>query len=212
MNDADPIRAYLVEFSRLLSHSSRNADRVRREVEDHLYETADELCRQGIEPRLAAARAVERFGAPVDVLEQFTLEAPIECEVDVMFRYLLMPTAAITCAFGALFFVFSFLDDAPPAVFAAKIVAATVMIGCSVILFRQGWTTKPLGSWNRWLALAAALASIAIGSAHAVWTTHLGLVTMDWEYYSFVAAGLMGLQGVFAVMELLNVRPPTQLV
>jgi hypothetical protein len=212
MNRDDRIEAYLQEFARQLQFHGFHSRRVLDEIRDHLQETMDELCRQGMEPAAAAAAAIERFGSPPEVVERFELETPLESEVEIMIRYLLMPVAVLTFLFGALFMVGSLFDDAHVSMFVSKLVASAIMMGCSVILFYQGWTTGPLGNWQRGLALAAALLSIMIGSMGGVFTAHLGLVTKDWEMYGFVGGGLLILQGVLATIELVwDGKPPVNL-
>ena len=174
--------------------------RVIAETRDHLQEAIDELICEGMEPKAAATLAIERFGLPNEVIEQFELEAPLESEVEVMIRYLLMPVSVLTFLFGAVFMVGSFTDDAHTSMLITKIVASAIMMGCSAIVFCQGWTTRPLQKWERGLALTAALLSIVIGSMGGVFTAHLGLVTHDWEMYGFAGAGLLVLQGVLAVV------------
>ncbi len=184
------VEKYLQEFARQLRIRGCQPRRVLAEINDHLREAIDELRREGMEPEAAVALAIERFGSPAEVIERFELEAPLESEVETMISYFLMPVAALTFLFGALFMVGSWFDDAPPAMFITKIVASAIMMGCSAILLYQGWTTRPLGNWERGFALAAALLSIVVGSMGSVFTAHLGLVTHDWEMYGFAGAGL----------------------
>ena len=200
MSGDDMVEEYLQEFARQLRIQGRQSRRILAEIKDHLREAIDELIRDGIEPEAAAAMAIERFGSPSEVVERFELEAPLESEVEIMIRYLLMPVAVLTFLFGALFMVGSLHDDAHGSMFVTKLVASAIMMGCSAILFYQGWTTRPLANWERALALAAALLSIMIGSMGGVFTAHLGLVTNDWEMYGFAGAGLLVLQGVLAVV------------
>ena len=127
-----------------------------------------------------------------------------------MIRYLLRSVAVLTFVFGALFFILSWFDDAPPAMFTAKAAVSAIVMACSFILLFQVWVTQP-HRWERELTLAVALISIMIGSAGAVWTVHLGLVTGDWEGYGFVVGGLILLQGVFAAVDALNAERPKQM-
>ncbi len=204
------IDEYLQEFARTLRHRSRLARRIVDEVDDHLHEAIQELTDSGFDPETAARMAIERFGSPAEVIERFNLEAPLESEVDVMIRYLLMPVAVLAFLFGAMFMVGSLHDDAPAPMLLTKLVASAIMMGCSAILFYQAWTTRPLRKWERGMALAAALLSIIIGSMGGVFTAHLGLVTHDWEMYGFAGAGLLVLQGVLAAVgPVMNDRPLT---
>jgi hypothetical protein len=208
MIDSDPIRAYLDDLARRLRARSFRSRRVLEEIETHLRDSADALMRQGFDPGTAAEQAIERFGSPTQVLRQFEFEAPFESEVDIMIGKLLMPVAALSVLFGSVFLVASQFDDAPRAMYLVKLIVSAFVIGSSAILFHQAWTTKPLAAWHRGLELASALLSIAIGSAGASFTIHLGLVTHDWEMYGFVGAGLLLLQGVLATVGLLNAAPP----
>ena len=122
-----------------------------------------------------------------------------------MIRYLQMSVAALTFLFGAVFLAFSGFDDARHAMFVTKIVASIMIMACSFVLFHQGWTTKPLANWQRGLALASSIVSIALGSAGGVFTAHLGLVTGDWESYAFFGAALLLLQGTLATLPLVLV-------
>jgi HAAS len=210
MSDVDPIDDYLREFAQQLPIRGRQANRVLHEINDHLRELADELCSQGMEPAAAATKAIERFGSPSEVRERFDLEAPLESEVDAMFRYVLMSVAALTFAFGAAFMIFSGFDDARPTMLITKLVASAIMMACSSVVFHQGWSVQPLANWQRAMVLASALLSIAIGSAGAVFTAHLGLVTRDWEMYGFVGAALLILQGTLATTHITIAQAPSQ--
>jgi hypothetical protein len=200
MTEFDPIQHYLEEFSRQLPPHGRHANRVLREIEDHLCQTADQLRHQGIEPAEAARLAVQRFGAPRDVFAQFELEAPIESEVMVMVRYLLINVACVTLLFAAAFLILGWFDDAPTTVFVAKVVVSTLILGCSFVLLYRLRTTKPMQLRERGIVMGCGLISIVLGVAGAVWTAHLGLTTGDWEYYGFGGAGLLVLQGALAAM------------
>jgi hypothetical protein len=210
MNDVDAIKDYLAKLSQQPPFRGRGARRILREIGDHLREAADELHRQGMDPAAAASKAVERFGSQSELCKLFDLESPIESEEDAMIRYLLMSVAGLSFAFGGVFLVCSGFDDARHAMFISKLVASAIIMACSLTIFYQGWTTKPLANWQRGLALASALMSIAIGSAGGVFTAHLGLVTQDWEMYGFVGAGLLVLQGVLAAMNLMAPHSPGQ--
>jgi hypothetical protein len=202
---SDPIQAFLNEVAQKMPARSLRARRLLQEFEDHLRERADQLRLNGMNEEEAAVAAIAQFGSPDEVLQRFELESPIESEVDAMFRYVLMSVAALTFVFGAVFLAFSGIDDARGAMFITKLVASFVIMACSFALFYQGWTTKPLANWQRALALASALVSIALGSMGAVFTAHLGLVTHDWEMYGFFGAGLLVLQGTLATMPLVIV-------
>jgi hypothetical protein len=200
MTELDPIQAYLIELTRLLPRRNWRTKRALEEIETHLYESAERLTREGMQPAAAAVDAVGRFGTPREVIERFELEAPFESEVEAMLRYCLMPTAVLSFLFGAVLMVTAWFDETRHDLFVFKLVIAATMMVCSVVLFHQGWATRPPRNWQRGLALAAALASIMIGSAGSVFTAHLRFVTHDWQMYGFVAAGLLILQGVLAVI------------
>jgi hypothetical protein len=202
MSGLDPIEDYLARLSQQPPFRGRGARRILQEIGTHLREAADELRRQGLDPTAAAAKAIERFGSPAVVCELFDLESPIESEEDTMIRYLLMSVACLTFTFGAVFLIFSAFDDARHAMFISKLVASAIIMASSFILFHQGWTTKPLANWQRGLALGSALLSIALGSAGAVFTAHLGLVTKDWQLYGFLGAALLVIQGTLATLPL----------
>jgi HAAS len=201
MNGNSMIDQYLQEFARTLRLRSRLSRRVLDEVNDHLREAVKNLVDSGVDPETAARMAIERFGSPAQVVERFETEAPLESEVEMMLRYVLMPVAAMSFLFGGLFFGGAWCDDASSVMHLSKLIAASIVVSCSVILFYQGWVTRPLRPWERALALIAALVSIMIGSMGGVFTAHLGLVTHDWEMYGFAGAGALVLQGVLGVVS-----------
>jgi hypothetical protein len=198
----DPIQVFLNEVAGKMPARSMRARRLLEEFEDHLWERASRLQRQGMNEEEAFAAAIAQFGSSDEVLRRFELESPIESEVDAMLRYLQMSVAALTFLFGAVFLAFSGFDDDRHAMFITKIVASIMIMACSFVLFHQGWTTKPLATWQRGLALASSIVSIALGSAGGVFTAHLGLVTGDWESYAFFGAALLLLQGTLATLPL----------
>ncbi len=120
-----------------------------------------------------------------------------------MIRYLQMSVAALTFLFGTVLLAFSGFDDTRHGMFVTKIVASIMIMACSFVLFHQGWTTKPLANWQRGLALASSIVSIALASAGGVFTVHLGLVTHDWQAYAFFGAALLLLQGTLVVLPLI---------
>jgi hypothetical protein len=198
----ETIQEFLNEVAGKMPARSLRARRLLEEFEDHLWEKASQLQRQGMNEEEAVAAAIAQFGSPDEVLQRFELESPIESEVDAMIRYLQMSVAALTFLFGAVFLAFSGFDDDRHAMFITKIVASIMIMACSFVLFHQGWTTKPLATWQRGLALASSIVSIALGSAGGVFTAHLGLVTGDWEAYAFFGAALLLLQGTLATLPL----------
>jgi hypothetical protein len=199
---SESIQAFLDDIARRMPARSLRALRLLEEFHDHLLEKASQLQRQGVNEEEAAAAAIAQFGTPDEVLQRFELESPIESEVDAMIRYLQMSVAALTFLFGAVFLAFSGFDDDRHAMFITKIVASLMIMACSFVLFHQGWTTRPLANWQRGLALASSIVSIALGSAGGVFTAHLGLVTGDWESYAFFGAALLLLQGTLATLPL----------
>lgn len=200
MTDWDPIQAYLIEFARRLPDHGRRANRALQEVEDHLREEESELCRQGLEPADATVAAIERFGSSSEILRQFELQAPLESEVPTMVRSTLTPIAALTTVFAAMFFIFAWIDDAPPAETIAKVLLAVVVIAYNAILLLHLWMHRPARAWMPWLVFGGGIVLIAIGSAGFVWTAHLGLTTGDWESYGFVVAALLVLEGALATV------------
>jgi hypothetical protein len=198
----DPIQAFLKVVARKMPFRSLRARRLLQEFEDHLRERADQLRLDGMNEEEAAVAAIAQFGSPDEVLQRFEMESPIESEVDAMIRYLLMSVACLTFLFSAVFLAVSGFDDTRHAMFVTKLVASVVIMACSFALFHQGWATKPLANWQRGLALASALISIVLGSAGAVFTAHLGLVTSDWRMFGFFGAALLLLQGTLATMPL----------
>jgi hypothetical protein len=203
--NSDPIQAFLNDIARKMPARSLRALRLLEEFEDHLRERASQLQREGVNEEEAVAAAIAQFGSAGEVLRRFELEFPIESEVDAMIRKLQMSVAALTFLFGAVFLAFSGFDDDRHAMFITKIVASIVIMACSFVLFHQGWTTRPLANWQRGLALASSIVSIALGSAGGVFTAHLGLVTGDWESYAFFGAALLLLQGTLATLPLVLV-------
>ena len=199
MSEIDPIDAYVNEFFRHLPGRSRRARRALREIEDHLRERTEALCRNGMESLVAAEAAIERFGAPSEVMRQFELQAPLESEV--MMRYVLTLLATLTSAFAALMFVFSWLDDASAAGLIAKIGLSCMIIGYNAILLLRLWTQKSRTAWAHWFIFGGAMLMIAVGSAGFVWTAHLGRITGDWESYGFVVATLLVFEGVLAAVQ-----------
>jgi len=65
----NPIADYLEELAALLRRNRRS--RIIAEVRAHLLESAAADPLHGVDPHLAALRAVERFGSPVRVATQF---------------------------------------------------------------------------------------------------------------------------------------------
>jgi hypothetical protein len=198
-----PIRAYIDELSRMLPPRSGRAKRLLVEIEDHLRESASQLCSRGLSPDEAATAAVAQFGSPQQIVDRFELEFPIESEVDAMLRYILMTVAAFTCLFGGALLALSGFDDARHGMFVTKIVASVVIALCCMTVFYSAWTRKSLSTGQRGVVLASALISIMVGSMGAVFTAHLGLVTHDWQTYGFAGAGLLVLQGALATVPLL---------
>jgi hypothetical protein len=201
----DPIQAYISDFASRLPCHGRRANRVLHEIEDHLRETTDYLCRQGMNPAEAARAAVGRVGTPNELIRQFDIEAPIESEVPIMVRSILLLAALLSTLFAGLFCVMAWFDDAPIAWLIMKTLVSALIMGCSMILFGQAWGHTISLRWERELAVASALLSVAFGSAGGVFTAHLGIVTHDWEMYGFVGAALLILQGVLAAIRLLEV-------
>jgi hypothetical protein len=199
----DPIQIFLNEVARKMPARSLRAQRLLEEFEDHLRERASQFQSQGLNEEEAGVAALVQFGSPDEVLQRFELESPLESEVDAMIRYLQMSVAGLTFLFSAVLLAFSGFDDARHAMFITKIVASVVIMACSFALFHQGWTTKPLANWQRGLALASSIVSIALASAGGVFTAHLGLVTRDWQAYGFFGAALLLLQGTLAVLPLI---------
>ncbi|MCI0332855.1 MAG: permease prefix domain 1-containing protein [Planctomycetes bacterium] len=199
MTDDDPIQTYLMEFARRLPSHTRRAERAVVEIEDHLRERAEELCRKGMDARAAAKVAIEQFGDISRILRQFELQAPLNCEEQPMLRNFMTAVAALTTLFAGMIFVFSWLDDAGPTSLAAKLFGAVVIIAYNIVLLARLWT-RDSRLWMRWVVSCGGLLLIAIGSAGFVWTAHLGLATGDWESYGFVAAALLVIEGVFAAL------------
>jgi HAAS len=207
MTDADPIREYLDEFARQFSCRGRRARRVLCEIEEHLRDAAQELREQGIEPAAAAAKACERFGSPEEIWRQFDRSSLVDDEVMTMLRMTMTAVVVLTTIMAGLFFVFSWLGDAPPAVQAVKMLISAAIVGYNLLLLHQLWLARVQQALEDWCVFAGALLLVATGSAGIVWTAHLGQVTGDWEFYGFVIGGLLMAEGALATLQLLARSP-----
>ncbi len=69
--DSDPIDAYLDRLLVELSGRARNVRRILAEVDDHLHDAVDEGIAEGLSPRDAEQRALDRFGSPAAVARRF---------------------------------------------------------------------------------------------------------------------------------------------
>jgi hypothetical protein len=195
----DRIDDYLQEVAGLFPQNSLRARRALKEIENHLRERADQLQCQGIDAETAATTAVERFGKAIDVFHQFEVQAPFESEVDTMIRNVLTGITGLTTAFAALFFVFSFYDDAAVLTTIAKLLLSTAILGFNLVSLYWLWRQRGERPWLRWAVFAGALFLVILGSAGFAWTAHLGLLTGDWESYGFLMSALLVFQGCFTV-------------
>ena len=200
MNQSGPIRKYLSDLATSLSSRNYPTERILPEIEDHLYQRADQLRAEGWQPDEAEQEAITRFGAISRVVSQFQQQPPLPCEERIMFRRSLIALVALTSVYAALHVIFSLLNE-PTAIWTyVKIAYAVIVIGYGTLVLHWQWAARQLGEIQRWGIFIGGLALIEIGTANIVWTAHLGLVSGDWEYYGFVGGGLISLLGALAAI------------
>lgn len=65
------VDAYLLALDRSLSAGASRRERILTEVEGHLRDCVDALIARGLDPAMAEAQAVERFGPPPEIAARF---------------------------------------------------------------------------------------------------------------------------------------------
>jgi len=70
----DSVTGYLSELDAALRLGARSRRRIRAEVSGHLAELIADERERGADPALAGQRAVERFGAPAELAEEFNAD------------------------------------------------------------------------------------------------------------------------------------------
>ena len=193
----EQIEDFLRDLSTKLPAGTLRSRRVLQEAESHLNECIASLRSAGMPADEATQEAIRRFGTAKDFVGAFATESPLEPENEKMIRIGLSLLAGLTAVYALLHIGFSIVNVAEDSWSWAqlKLMLGTLILAQGVITLSLLWTKAIDAPGRRLVLFMGSLCLIALGSANAVWTVHLGMTTNDWEYYGLVGGGLLMVQG-----------------
>ncbi len=201
---------YMAKLAREMPRGNRS-ERILLEIECHLRDRTEKLCSNGQSQREAEAAAIAQFGTQEQILQEFSVQAPIESEEFIMLRSTLTVLVALTGVYAALHAVFAFPNEGSALWAGAKILAATYVIGYGILVLFWLRDRRQMSETLRVILFIGGLGLIELGTANVVWTAHLGLVTGDWEYYGFVGGALISMLGALPAIWLVLLADSNQI-